>query len=444
MSATFISYRRDDSGGYAGRLHEELEERLGSHQVFRDVDTLRPGQDFVDAIEHRLRDCQSLIAVIGRGWLNARDDSGARRLDLPDDYVCMEIAAALQRTDVVVVPVLVGGATMPSSDQLPERLRGLGRRHALVLRDETWEQDVDRLAAVLVEHAGATHAKGRHGTRLGSRRVPVAAWVIGATALAAVVLVSSILMRPGSGGDEGGSVLSPSTSVPAANAVATGAPGSAFAIDTPRNAEIAHSDLVFTLLTGSMVNRGTASTLWLRFRISNDGRYDVNLWPGYFRLATAAETLTPTSNFSEVLPAQSSTQKLVSFDIPTGTGTAQLRITANGTASDIPLDLRNSRRPASHEQPDTGDALSRARITTLVRDTQPLIASTDLSAAIVRITSRRFVNKQRITVALQYNNQGGYDRGSWDIKLRLVSGGDIIAPVYEPQRRHQALVDLFG
>ena len=149
MSTVFISYRREDSAGYAGRLHEELEERLGAGTVFRDVDTLRAGQDFEEAIRSRLHQCGACVVMIGPGWVKSQTASGQRRLDQPGDYVVMEIAAALTRPDVLVVPVLVGGANMPSPDDLPESIRPLARRHAFSVRDETWEADMDRLAATL-------------------------------------------------------------------------------------------------------------------------------------------------------------------------------------------------------------------------------------------------------------------------------------------------------
>ena len=115
MAGTFISYRREDAAGYAGRLRESLERKLGAARVFRDVDTLRPGQDFVQAIEARLADCAVMLAVIGREWAGARDLAGSRRLDEPFDFVRIEIAAALARPEVLVVPVLVEGASMPTS-----------------------------------------------------------------------------------------------------------------------------------------------------------------------------------------------------------------------------------------------------------------------------------------------------------------------------------------
>src|SRR5215216_5892223 len=97
MAGIFISYRRDDSAGYAGRLHESLADRFGPDQIFRDVDTLKPGEDFIEAIEQRVARSTVFLALIGRDWLSTRDASGHRRLDVPNDYVRVEIAAALRR-----------------------------------------------------------------------------------------------------------------------------------------------------------------------------------------------------------------------------------------------------------------------------------------------------------------------------------------------------------
>jgi hypothetical protein len=105
----FISYRREDAAGFAGRLCDSLERLLPNEPVFRDVDGLSPGQDFVTAIDTRLRQCRVCLAVIGRDWLNARDADGRRRLDRPDDFVRLELMAALARKEVLIIPVLVEG-----------------------------------------------------------------------------------------------------------------------------------------------------------------------------------------------------------------------------------------------------------------------------------------------------------------------------------------------
>jgi hypothetical protein len=120
----FISYRRQESSGLAGRLYDRLAARFGNDQVFMDVDTIALGVDFAEVIAQAVSTCQVLLAVIGPRWLTVTDEDGRRRLDDPDDLVRLEIAAALER-DIRVIPILVEGAAMPRRQQLPEALAGL-------------------------------------------------------------------------------------------------------------------------------------------------------------------------------------------------------------------------------------------------------------------------------------------------------------------------------
>jgi len=229
MAGTFISYRREDAAGYAGRLRESLERRLGASRVFRDVDTLRPGQDFVQAIETRLTDCRVMLAVIGREWASARDMAGSRRLDDTYDFVRLEIAAALARPNVLVVPVLVEGAAMPSAAELPENIRPLARRHAVTVRDETWDTDVDRLVLVIESAIGAVDPS-RADAPISAARL----WVAAALAVVIIGLLVFNGNRAGrndGGGTSGAGAADPSgsTPAPAGTAPATGtaaAPGS--------------------------------------------------------------------------------------------------------------------------------------------------------------------------------------------------------------------------
>jgi WD40 repeat protein len=140
----FISYRRQETSGLAGRLYDRLANEFSDHRVFMDVDTIAPGVDFAEAITHRVSTCQVLLAVIGPQWLTATDQEGHRRLDDPDDFVRLEIEAALQR-DIRVIPVLVDGTAMPRRQQLPDSLTGLARRHAFTVRHDSFGSDVQRL-----------------------------------------------------------------------------------------------------------------------------------------------------------------------------------------------------------------------------------------------------------------------------------------------------------
>src|SRR5919198_42088 len=143
-SRVFISYRRQESSGLAGRLYDRLATHVGEDQVFMDVDTIALGVDFAEVITQAVSTCEVLLAIIGPNWLDATDPDGQRRLDDPDDIVRLEIAAALER-DIRVIPILVDGAAMPRRQQLPESLATLARRNALSLRHESFRSDCDRL-----------------------------------------------------------------------------------------------------------------------------------------------------------------------------------------------------------------------------------------------------------------------------------------------------------
>jgi TIR domain len=144
----FISYRREDSGGFAGRIYDRLTSRLGRENVFFDVDTIPPGRDFVDVLSERVGKCDALLAVIGKHWLLSADSENHRRLDDPQDFVRIEIEAALSR-DVPVIPVLVDGASMPHPTDLPESLAKLVRRQAVEVSHARFDSDAERLTEAL-------------------------------------------------------------------------------------------------------------------------------------------------------------------------------------------------------------------------------------------------------------------------------------------------------
>ena len=148
MSGIFISYRRDDSAGYAGRLADHLSRHFGRELVFMDVDTISPGQDFTEVLDQNLSACAALIVVIGKSWLICADAHGRPRLNDPQDFVRTEIATALDR-GIPVIPALVGGAAMPAQEDLPKALAVLARRQAIELSDTRFQQDCLRLIAVL-------------------------------------------------------------------------------------------------------------------------------------------------------------------------------------------------------------------------------------------------------------------------------------------------------
>jgi TIR domain len=107
----FISYRRQDNvAAYvAASLYERLTREFGDDMVFQDIDSIEPGDDFVEKINNAVESCAVLLALIGDGWVEMTNEAGQRRLDDPEDFVRLEIEAALAR-NVRVIPVLVGEA----------------------------------------------------------------------------------------------------------------------------------------------------------------------------------------------------------------------------------------------------------------------------------------------------------------------------------------------
>src|SRR3954470_20191501 len=147
-SRIFISYRRDDTAYAAGWLFDRLVDEFGPEQVFKDMDSIALGDDFVDAITATVSSTDVLLALIGDKWLGLVDEHGERRLSDPDDFVRLEIEAALER-DVRVIPVLVEGARMPRSEELPPSLAALARRQALELTSSRFSSDTRTLLSVL-------------------------------------------------------------------------------------------------------------------------------------------------------------------------------------------------------------------------------------------------------------------------------------------------------
>ena len=134
MAGIFISYRREDTAGHAGRLFDRLTQHFGKVRIFMDVSDIEPGTDFVEAIDKAVGSCEILIVVIGREWLTCREPGGQRRLENPNDFIRLEAATALKR-NIRVIPVLVQGARMPKSAELPADLEKLSRRQGIEISD---------------------------------------------------------------------------------------------------------------------------------------------------------------------------------------------------------------------------------------------------------------------------------------------------------------------
>lgn len=173
MSNVFISYRRDDSAPYAGRICDRISSAVGSDHVFMDVQDIAPGADFTEAVDQTVGRCEALVAVIGPRWLELlRERSNTL------DFVEREIAVALRR-GIAVIPVLVGGSRMPSEHELPPELAALARRQAVAVRDESFDADLQRVI------------QGLNGRRTSTKKI---IWGIIAAGILIAVTGAAILL----------------------------------------------------------------------------------------------------------------------------------------------------------------------------------------------------------------------------------------------------------
>jgi len=200
----FLSYRRDDTAGYAGRLFDRLNARF-RNRIFRDVEGLEPGVDFAEEIERAVGSCQVLIALIGKQWLTIQDSMGRRRLDRPNDFVRLEIATALRR-NIRVIPVLIGDTAIPAPESLPKDLARLCRRQVLRVSDTSFDHDTDRLIRTVHRELGGSRKpilKPLRGVSLpaGARRAAVVL-ALGIALIVAVIQFAPRTLNNSSAGQD--------------------------------------------------------------------------------------------------------------------------------------------------------------------------------------------------------------------------------------------------
>jgi len=189
----FVSYRREDGAASAGRLGDRLAREFGGDRVFMDVDSIPLGTDFVKRLADEVQACDALLVVIGPQWIDIRDENGDRRLDDPNDFVRVEIRAALKR-NIPVIPILLDGTKIPKANLLPEDIRPLAVRNALDLRHNSFQKDLDRLIKeVGVVFPEAMRASENDGARTIVRPIR---WIVGALLVLFGVSIFLFLYRP--------------------------------------------------------------------------------------------------------------------------------------------------------------------------------------------------------------------------------------------------------
>lgn len=190
MGRIFICYRREDTAPYAGRLHDRLVARFGSDRVFMDIEAIGPGEDWQQAIERTLVSASVVLVLIGKRWCDMRDEQGKPRLDDPGDVVRLEVSTALAR-GVRVVPLLLGGASMPTVEALPEPMRKLAQRNSMEISDARFNYDTDRMVEAVERDLGTRVRLGALLRRHRATGASVAVSVVAALALGLYWLGSS-------------------------------------------------------------------------------------------------------------------------------------------------------------------------------------------------------------------------------------------------------------
>ena len=189
IPSIFISYRREDAGGHAGRLADALIPQFGRANVFIDIDTIAAGADFEPGTREALSTCQLALILIGPRWLTVQAPGGTRRIDADDDLVREEVAVALGSSDVTVVPVLVEGASMPTGAELPPEIASLAKLNAFDLTNKRWQYDVAQLAQLARRHDKWWWRSVLRTPRLALRAAPVVA--LAAAGVVAIAVSSS-------------------------------------------------------------------------------------------------------------------------------------------------------------------------------------------------------------------------------------------------------------
>jgi tetratricopeptide (TPR) repeat protein len=184
----FINYRRGQTGDFAGRLHDRLGSAFGRKKIFMDVDNIPVGFDFAAYLQSQVAACDAMLSIIGPNWSESKDENGQRRLDDPNDFVAIEIAAALAR-DIPVVPVLTDGARMPKESELPDSLKPLARRHAVQVHHDNFGSDAEALVKKLREALDRKRPLRALFLRWNRKKLMVCgAILVGITGLALIVL----------------------------------------------------------------------------------------------------------------------------------------------------------------------------------------------------------------------------------------------------------------
>jgi hypothetical protein len=326
----YISYRREDSAGWTGRLAEHLKEQFGAQSIFMDVDAIEPGVDFREALQKAVSSCGVLLVMIGPEWATVTDQSGRLRIDDPSDWVRIEVATALKQ-NIRVIPVLVGGAMIPPQNQLPQDLGPLTHRHAYELTDRRWNYDVEQLIKTF---ATSLHKPSSSPNMQPSQSILV---VVGAMLVVGILgmLVTSTLYSPD---------ISPIVNPPRETSAKEEQSATPQLVHLRVGQEARLKDhrttCVYKVLAAQL-DRSRPDLFLLRMivRVTNEGVLSTDFEDGNFRLLIDNVPRTPISNLNDLVDAHSAKEGTVVFAVPVSATRLELQIRMGEETATFPFNL---------------------------------------------------------------------------------------------------------
>jgi hypothetical protein len=438
MSRIFISYRREDSAGWTGRLTDRLKERFGSESIFIDIDTIEPGADFTDALRKAVGACDVLLAVIGPRWSMVTDKTGKPRLHDPSDWIRVEIAAALTRK-IRVIPVLVGGATMPSAEFLPDDLDGFAQRQAHELSAKRWTYDVEQLMQALSPEIQKRidRSEDSHGTPSPSisRSVAFVILLLAIGGIAAIGFKSS----PSSNPPPEKPKNHPSTLQE--NKTETHEPKIISQPKTPRTTHLGAGqearlktqsiDHHYQILAAELRSRNNSENLLhLQIRLTNNDAYPTNFWNRTFRLSDNGVPRSPISDLSESVEGHSAREGIVEFIVPIGVPEVRLQLVVGTETAEIPIALAGSgERPSQPGPSDQTRRVSSAKFPVSLPSNQEVTLSAFTYKILEAKLDRLAPSKLRLQFRIRLTNNDAYPVNFWNRTFRLLENGVPRSPI---------------
>lgn len=315
MPSIFISYRREDSAGWTGRLAEHLRNKFGIESIFMDLDTIQPGADFAEALRSAVSSCNLVLAIIGPNWSTAKKADGQARLHAADDWVRIELATALSG-NTRVIPVLVGSASMPRSQELPDDLKGLAGRQGYEISDKRWRFDCDHLVGTIEGDLKNTRLTVRVASTLRWVKPSYAAAFLG---IAISVIVAIVIVRQTSSPwSRHSNLLSPSR-----QDSSQGIDSSSIALSAGQVVKLEEApwSATYTILAVHLErDRPSGDTyhsfLKMKVRITANTAHSLSFWKEGFRLRVDGKPYAPTHVTEALVEGNSTKDGEVTFQLP--------------------------------------------------------------------------------------------------------------------------------